>query len=294
MQNVYASFWRRLVAFIIDNIVISFPTMLLSGVLAALFMPQLLSSMEAEPSPQSISALLSTYGFVMLLNLVSALFFWLYYAFMESSAKQATLGKMAMGIKVVDEHGQRISFARATGRTFAKIISYTILYFGFFMAAFTKKRQALHDLIATTYVVNAGYQPDGQPLPQEKFRPGCLILTLLAILIPIVLWFALMGWIITTGLKEANTATRNPHQMVAEQMKALAAQNTQTQPVELDGFTITTQEDGVYATPANTLTEFKLFIPYGGTDVCCQTDEDDDDEEFNSCTLFAKGFPVCK
>ena len=49
MQNVYASFWRRLVAFIIDNIVISFPTMLLSGVVAALFMPQLLSSMEAEP-----------------------------------------------------------------------------------------------------------------------------------------------------------------------------------------------------------------------------------------------------
>lgn len=294
MQNVYASFWRRLVAFIIDNIVISFPTMLLSGVVAALFMPQLLSSMEAEPSPESIYALFSTYGFVMLLNLVSALFFWLYYAFMESSAKQATLGKMAMGIKVVDENGQRISFARATGRTFAKIISYTILYFGFFMAAFTKKRQALHDLIATTYVVNAGYQPDGQPLPQEKFRPGCLILTLLAILIPIVLWFALMGWIITTGLKEANTATRNPHQMVAEQMKALAAKNTQTQPVELDGFTITTQEDGVYATPANTLTEFKLFIPYGGTDVCCQPDEDDDDEEFNSCTLFAKGFPVCK
>lgn len=294
MQNVYASFWRRLVAFIIDNIVISFPTMLLSGVVAALFMPQLLSSMEAEPSPESIYALLSTYGFVMLLNLVSALFFWLYYAFMESSAKQATLGKMAMGIKVVDENGQRISFARATGRTFSKIISYTILYFGFFMAAFTKKRQALHDLIATTYVVNAGYQPDGQPLPQEKFRPGCLILTLLAILTPIVLWFALMGWIITTGLKEANTANRNPHQMVAEQMKALAAQNTQTEPVELDGFTITTQEDGVYATPANTLTEFKLFIPYGGTDVCCQPDEDDDDEEFNSCTLFAKGFPVCK
>lgn len=75
MQNVYASFWRRLVAFIIDNIVISFPTMLLSGVVAALFMPQLLSSMEAEPSPETIYALFSTYGFVMLLNLVSALFF---------------------------------------------------------------------------------------------------------------------------------------------------------------------------------------------------------------------------
>ena len=291
MQNIYASFWRRLVAFIIDSIVITFPSMILSGVCAALFMPKFLGAMGAEPSPESISALLSAYGFVMVINLVSALIFWLYYALMESSAKQATLGKMAMGIKVVDEKGQRLSFARATGRTFAKIISYTILYFGFFMAAFTKKRQALHDLIATTYVVNAGYRPDGQPLPQEPFRSGCLILSILVILTPIVLWLAALGWIITTGLKEANTPRANPHRMVAEQMKALSAQNTQTEPVELDGFTITTQEDGVYATPANTLTDFKLFIPYGGTEVCCQTDED---EELNACTLFAKGFPVCK
>ena len=50
MQNVYASFWRRLVAFIIDSIVISFPTMLLSGVVAALFMPKMLGAMESEPT----------------------------------------------------------------------------------------------------------------------------------------------------------------------------------------------------------------------------------------------------
>lgn len=291
MQNVYASFWRRLVAFMIDSIIVAFPSMILSGVGAALFAPKILSAMNANPSPESISALFSAYGFIMVLNVVSALFFWLYYAFMESSAKQATLGKMAMGIKVVDEHGQRISFARATGRTFSKIISYTILYFGFFMAAFTKKRQALHDLIATTYVVNAGYQPDGQPLPQEPFRPGCLILSILVILTPVVLWFALIGWVISEGLKATAPAATGSQQAVAAQMKTLSAQNTQTQPVELEGFTITTQEDGVYATPANTLTDFKLFIPYGGTEVCCQTDED---EEFNSCTLFAKGFPVCK
>ena len=159
------------------------------------------------------------------------------------------------------------------------------------MAAFTKKRQALHDFIATTYVVNAGYQPDGQPLPQEPFRPGCLILSILVILTPVVLWFALIGWVISEGLKATAPAASGSQQAVAAQMKTLSAQNTQTQPVELEGFTITTQEDGVYATPANTLTDFKLFIPYGGTEVCCQTDED---EEFNSCTLFAKGFPVCK
>ena len=291
MQNVYASFWRRLVAFMIDSIIVAFPSMILSGVGAALFAPKILSAMNANPSPESISALFSAYGFIMVLNVVSALFFWLYYAFMESSAKQATLGKMAMGIKVVDEKGQRISFARATGRTFSKIISYTILYFGFFMAAFTKKRQALHDFIATTYVVNAGYQPDGQPLPQEPFRPGCLILSILVILTPVVLWFVLIGWVISEGLKATAPAASGSQQAVAAQMKTLSAQNTQTQPVELEGFTITTQEDGVYATPANTLTDFKLFIPYGGTEVCCQTDED---EEFNSCTLFAKGFPVCK
>lgn len=78
---------------------------------------------------------------------------WLYYALSESSPKQATLGKQAMKITVTDMDGNRISFARATGRYFSKIISTITLLIGYLMAAFTAKKQALHDIIAGTLVI---------------------------------------------------------------------------------------------------------------------------------------------
>ena len=73
---------------------------------------------------------------------------------MLSSEKQATVGKMVLGIVVTDINGGPISFARATGRHFAKWLSALILGIGFLMAAFTEKKQALHDMIADTLVVN--------------------------------------------------------------------------------------------------------------------------------------------
>jgi uncharacterized RDD family membrane protein YckC len=77
---------------------------------------------------------------------------WIYEAAMESSSKQATLGKMALGLKVTDEQGRRISFARATARYFSKFISFMILFIGYIMAGFTARKQALHDMIAGTLV----------------------------------------------------------------------------------------------------------------------------------------------
>jgi uncharacterized RDD family membrane protein YckC len=86
-----------------------------------------------------------------LINLVLG---WVYAAAMESSDRQATLGKMAVGIKVTDMNGERISFGKATGRHFAKIISAIILLIGYIMAAFDSKKQALHDKMAGTLVLN--------------------------------------------------------------------------------------------------------------------------------------------
>ena len=80
---------------------------------------------------------------------------WLYFALMESSANQATLGKMAIGIKVTDMSGRRIGFGQATGRYFGKILSSMILLIGYIMAAFTEKKQALHDMLAGCLVVKA-------------------------------------------------------------------------------------------------------------------------------------------
>ena len=80
---------------------------------------------------------------------------WLYFALMESSAKGGTLGKMAIGIMVTDMTGNRISFGRATGRYFAKILSQMILMIGFLMAGFTQQKQALHDILAGCLVVRS-------------------------------------------------------------------------------------------------------------------------------------------
>ena len=77
---------------------------------------------------------------------------WLYEALMESSSYQSTLGKMIFGMKVTDLYGNRISFARATGRHFAKILSGMILCIGFIMVGLTERKQGLHDLLAGTLV----------------------------------------------------------------------------------------------------------------------------------------------
>ena len=80
--------------------------------------------------------------------------YWLYFAGMESSERQATFGKAAMSLRVTDLEGRRLTFGHATGRFFAKIITGMIpLGIGYFMAGFTEKKQALHDMIAGTLVL---------------------------------------------------------------------------------------------------------------------------------------------
>ena len=86
-------------------------------------------------------------------NIIGFIVAWLYYAFMESSSMQATLGKKALGLRVVDMDGSPISFWRASGRFWAKIPSGLLCAVGFIMAAFTDKKQALHDMMASCLVV---------------------------------------------------------------------------------------------------------------------------------------------
>lgn len=101
---------------------------------------------------------------------VSAVVTWLYYALMESSARQATLGKMALGIIVTDIEGRRIGFGKATGRHFAKILSALILGIGFLMVAFTQRKQGLHDILAGTLVIR-GQAPSVPSVPPPPPPP---------------------------------------------------------------------------------------------------------------------------
>jgi uncharacterized RDD family membrane protein YckC len=130
----YAGFWLRVAAIVIDGLVLSVVT-----VPAGLSMSDFDGTGPGAFSP----------GLLTLSTVVQ----WLYYALLESSSKQATVGKMALGIRVTDLEGRRITFGRATGRYFGKFLSGLILGIGFLMAAFTERKQALHDLLAGTLVV---------------------------------------------------------------------------------------------------------------------------------------------
>jgi uncharacterized RDD family membrane protein YckC len=164
----YAGFWKRFIAMIIDqiimgiiNTIIFIPIFIMFGL--SVFPWENLDDFNRYSIVQhrydmddefTIAVFFAFFGVIILLSFVSTIIQWLYFALMESSAKQATLGKMALGIKVTDMMGNRISFGRATGRYFGKIISGLILYIGFIMAGFTEKKQALHDIMASCLVVN--------------------------------------------------------------------------------------------------------------------------------------------
>jgi uncharacterized RDD family membrane protein YckC len=132
----YAGFWKRFAALIIDSSLISIVTFTVCFIFG-------LSIGLSGGGIKQVEAI----GWI-----IGGIISWLYWAILESSSMQATLGKMALGIIVTDNKGRKISFGRATGRYFAKIGS-AILLIGFIMAGFTKKKEAIHDMVADTLVV---------------------------------------------------------------------------------------------------------------------------------------------
>lgn len=140
----YAGFWLRFVAVIIDTIIVFIIVIGVEKVLG-LAPGVKIARYSADPRQMLVVFLPK----VLVLTVIE----WLYWASMESAYTQATLGKMALGLKVTDLKGERISFVRATGRFFGKFVSGLILYVGYMMAGWTEKKQALHDMMAGTLVV---------------------------------------------------------------------------------------------------------------------------------------------
>jgi uncharacterized RDD family membrane protein YckC len=148
-QFLYAGFWRRFVAMIIDGLVFS-PVFLIFFAGSGLF--GLITGATATRDMEGIAGALFGLG-ILAGILVMIVGNWLYHTLMECSRHQATLGKMALGIKVTDMNGNRISFARANGRFFGKLLSGAVMNIGYIMAAFTVQKQALHDMLAGCLVV---------------------------------------------------------------------------------------------------------------------------------------------
>jgi uncharacterized RDD family membrane protein YckC len=141
----YGGFWIRVVAAIIDAILLGIVVFPILGILGL--------TIGFAGSQVSMPEM----GVHLVRGIVAWTLFmgagWLYEAVLESSSKQATVGKMALGLKVTDEYGRRISFARASARYFCKILSRMILLIGYIMVGFTQRKQGLHDMIAGTLVV---------------------------------------------------------------------------------------------------------------------------------------------
>lgn len=148
----YAGFWKRTAATLIDGFIIGFGVSILLGIPFILgFVNGVWLKEEYEYTTQDITFLIMFYIFYAIVELAVP---WLYYSLFEKSKYHATPGKMAVGIIVVDRYFQPVRFGRATGRYWAKNLSYMILCIGYMMAGWTQYKQALHDMIASTYVVN--------------------------------------------------------------------------------------------------------------------------------------------
>jgi uncharacterized RDD family membrane protein YckC len=152
----YAGFWLRLVAHLVDGFIVGIAMLflvvplffLMGGAAVITSFPR---RGGEQPDPAQIGAFLSL---IFVLAGVSVIGQWLYYAYLESGEKQATWGKQMLGLYVTDLAGTRVTFGRASGRFFAKLISGLIpLGIGYIMAGLTERKQALHDMIASCLVL---------------------------------------------------------------------------------------------------------------------------------------------
>jgi uncharacterized RDD family membrane protein YckC len=135
----YAGFWRRFAAYTIDVVI--------TGYFLNSFYYFMIN--QAQFGHMEMSRTLTN----VLFSPVAIVISWCYFAGMESSPMQATLGKRLLGLYVTDMEGNRLSFGQATGRYFGKMISGFMLTVGYWLAGFTEKKQALHDIIANCLVL---------------------------------------------------------------------------------------------------------------------------------------------
>jgi len=154
--RTYAGFWLRFVAHMIDSLLLGLvflvmlvPLVLLTG------LGGLLHSINPDhpPDPAVVAAFASSLALIIAGSVVAS---WLYNAYFESSDWQGTVGKKVMNVVVTDLQGNGVSFGRASGRFFAKLISGLIPFgIGYILAGITEKKQALHDMIAGCLVLRS-------------------------------------------------------------------------------------------------------------------------------------------
>lgn len=193
-QVVYAGFWKRVAAYVIDSFVLSAITWVVQMVvLAGMF------GMSLGGDPSDLMGGAGLFGMLFGMLILPLAMNAVYFAWMHSSGRQATLGKMAVGIKVTDDNGHAISFAHGIGRFFASILSGLILCIGYVMAAFTDRKRALHDMVAGTLVVDQwAYTAHPERQREELGTVTVVILAIFGVLV--VGYFLLIIGLVAMGV----------------------------------------------------------------------------------------------
>lgn len=149
----YAGFWKRFAAHIIDKIILGFVALIILVPSFVILGIGFVANLDEFENVEDLGILFAIIGAYLLVILFVYMIEWLYFAIMEST-RGATVGKLVLNIEVTDLQGKRITFGRASGRYFGKILSGLLLCIGFIMAGITQQKQALHDILASTLVVN--------------------------------------------------------------------------------------------------------------------------------------------
>lgn len=186
-KHAYAGVWRRVAASLIDTLLLGLGLVVLALVVSFFVLVGLISSGQ-QPTDENLSAVsLALYAIAFVLM-------WLYFAGLESSPWQGTIGKRMTGILVTHLHGNRISFGRATGRFFVKVTPVFVIVLAVVLAAatqlvalliavvvflliallllglvvaLTQRKQGMHDLMARTIVVMRQYVSQLNVPPQQ-------------------------------------------------------------------------------------------------------------------------------
>ncbi|MGL0788439.1 RDD family protein [Xanthomonas translucens] len=188
-EVVQAGFWKRTAAYLIDGMLVGIVSQVIQFVIMLGFFG--FSGLGGGRTPDFSSA--SGILMLVLAYLVPLAMSALYFGLFHASTKQATLGKMAIGIKVVRTDGSRISVGRGIGRYFGFLLSSLTLFIGFLMAAFTERKQALHDMLCDTLVVDKWAYTDHPQWQQRKLGTvTVVILSLFGVLMVVVLLVVLL------------------------------------------------------------------------------------------------------
>lgn len=170
----FAGFWKRVLAYILDGVIF----WLILALIIYLMRDSILNNLNH--SPENTLTLIASYAFIYPL-------WWLYFAIMESSSSQGTFGKKIVGIKVTNLSGDPIGFGHATGRHFAAFITQFTILIGYLMAAFTSRKQTLHDMIASTLVVNSRYGSAQIKMASENPAPGMSVGSIIGVVFLVLL-----------------------------------------------------------------------------------------------------------